>query len=180
MKDSENFWQEVHEILDNHRDPLDSNDVQDHLLEHPELLDEYASLSAGLGQLTAVSPAQRVRRPRRHVAALCAVIILAVGTALACSWYLSREITAAPDSAPLILPDLAMDGGVLEFASRSYTRRPGGEVAHQFEAGSVSVRETEIRTQTRLRVQTPHGHPIHTEFAHLRSYPRTVNLSETP
>lgn len=168
--DNSEFWKRVNDQLDERRDPLDDAVVTAHLSAHPESLEEFAELVSAVSSL-ARDPAapRRTASGPRHIAAVVAVMLVGTGLALG-GWHLLGSTPIAPETeSKIVLPDLAVDGEVLGYSSRSYTRGPDGQVEHQVEALTVAIHERELRTRVQLGVSTPHGHSIRTELSHLSS-----------
>lgn len=194
--DAERFWRRVDEALDARRDPLDDPAVRDELLAHPELLEDFARVTAALAAVSAAAPlaaapadgTAAVARPRRRAAALVAVVavvLFVVVVTAAVAMQLgggARSQPAGPDLSDLsALPDLAPAGGVLSYRCRSYTRSAAGRISREVDAtGQLSVLEREVRVSIQPRASAPHGHAIRVDLAHLRSAVRTDRLDPHP
>jgi hypothetical protein len=75
MKNDERFWERVHLALDELRDPLEDESVQDAIAAQPELLEAWLTLRARLDAL----PFPRARRPALRLATAAAIVI-AIGS----------------------------------------------------------------------------------------------------
>lgn len=114
------FWERVHLALDERRDPLEDEGVQDAIAGEPALLDELEVLRARLRAL----PPQRARS-RRSLAAMAAAAVIAAG---AIALYLLRAPSAAVGpiaelAAPT--PTSFVRDEIVDFELTITTERPG-------------------------------------------------------
>ena len=171
MMDVDGFWGLVDEHLDSRRDPLDDPRVSAYLSEHADLLDRFASLTHAVGALSSMPPVANrgSTRFQRLAAAGIAVVLIALAT-----W----RFASTEDGLEIVLPDLAVDGEVMRYASRSFTTGLEGQLSLEIETGTVSILERIVLTQVEPRATTPHGHPIRTQFTKQRSLVRTERITE--
>ncbi|MCK6447269.1 MAG: hypothetical protein L6Q99_12840 [Planctomycetes bacterium] len=95
MKTDAEFWDAVNTALDERRDPLADDGVQDALAERPERLDALLALERRLAALPRLQP-ELAHRPWLVAAAAAAVILTLGGVGALVLWRLALPVPVDP------------------------------------------------------------------------------------
>ena len=129
IADREAFWSAVDAALDAREDPLDSEDVQLWLADHPEELEKLCALQRAL-DVVARPPRKRARKP--------VLVALGVVAIAACAWLFMRPRGAPAQSAK-------PDSFVFDYRIRVVTESRGVRASTLLENGTFT-RELEHST----------------------------------
>lgn len=159
MMRDEVFWNRVNAALDEHRDPLADELVQDELARRPERLDRLLALRRRLAAL----PPERARRRIGPLVAACAAASVVLGTALA--WWLATRPTGEPADGNGVVGSTdevaaaPRAGEVLDFQLTITLERPGS-LARVTAGPHGVVRELASGGEVLVRASsTIHGRP---------------------
>jgi hypothetical protein len=117
MNTNTEFWERVHLALDERRDPLEDDGIQDAIASDPRLLDELLLLQLRLARLPSARASRRVVR----VAAAAAVVIAAASLAFTLS-RTHNEAVPAVARTPITPPARSE---IIDFELTIVTERPG-------------------------------------------------------
>ncbi len=131
----ERFWERVNDILDQRGDPYEDRDIRSHLMDHPEDLEELASLCSRLERLERVVPAP-VRKTVRPWLTLAAAGV--VGFFLLILWD--------PDSSRPGIEEapVAQAGVILEFSCKFTVTTAEGEEIFVRNGDRWTARQTKV------------------------------------